>query len=75
VASHSIGPVGDLCTAVGTGLFGAVYRLDMAFDHVRVPKAFAAFQALALDRPRFNVDADMASEGVSREHTSWVRLR
>jgi hypothetical protein len=75
VASHSIGPVGDLCTAVGTGLFGAVYRLDMAFDHVRVPKAFVAFQALALDRPRFNVDADMASEGVSREHTSWVRLR
>lgn len=72
---HSIGPVGDLCTAVETGLFAAVYRFDMAFDHARVPKAFAAFQALALDRPRFNVDADMASEGVSREHTSWVRLR
>lgn len=75
MAFHSIGPVGDLCTAVGTGLFAAVYRVDMALDHVRMPKAFAAFRALTLDRPRFVVDADMASESVSPGRTSWMRPR
>ena len=75
MACHSIHPAGDLFAADWTDLFVAVYSLDVASDHVRVPEAFAAFRALMLDLPQFVVDADMASGGVSLERPSRVRLR